>query len=58
MTYSCAVFAPGDTLASAQRRKYERLCALAGLTATTMCSRSAPAGAGWPSTPPRYAAAG
>jgi cyclopropane-fatty-acyl-phospholipid synthase len=31
MTYSCAVFAPGDTLASAQRRKHERICALAGL---------------------------
>jgi cyclopropane-fatty-acyl-phospholipid synthase len=31
MTYSCAIFRPGDTLASAQRRKYERICALAGL---------------------------
>jgi cyclopropane-fatty-acyl-phospholipid synthase len=26
MTYSCAIFEPGDSLADAQRRKYERLC--------------------------------
>ena len=31
MAYSCAVFAPGDTLESAQRRKYERICVLARL---------------------------
>jgi cyclopropane-fatty-acyl-phospholipid synthase len=29
MTYSCAIFEPGDTLESAQRRKYEALAALA-----------------------------
>jgi cyclopropane-fatty-acyl-phospholipid synthase len=31
MTYSCAVFAPGDTLAEAQRRKYAALADLAGV---------------------------
>jgi cyclopropane-fatty-acyl-phospholipid synthase len=29
MTYSCAIFEPGDTLATAQRRKYEALAQLA-----------------------------
>ncbi|HEY7258123.1 MAG TPA: cyclopropane-fatty-acyl-phospholipid synthase family protein [Gaiellales bacterium] len=29
MTYSCAIFEPGDTLATAQRRKYEALAELA-----------------------------
>jgi cyclopropane-fatty-acyl-phospholipid synthase len=29
MTYSCAIFEPGDTLATAQRRKYEALAGLA-----------------------------
>ncbi|HEU0193556.1 MAG TPA: cyclopropane-fatty-acyl-phospholipid synthase family protein [Gaiellales bacterium] len=33
MAYSCALFAPGDSLESAQRRKYERICRLAELTA-------------------------
>ena len=28
MTYSCAIFEPGDTLAQAQRRKYEAICDL------------------------------
>ena len=31
MTYSCAVFEPGDTLAQAQERKYARLCAMLDL---------------------------
>ena len=31
MTYSCAVFEPGDTLAQAQERKYARLCAMLNL---------------------------
>jgi len=31
MTYSCAVFEPGDTLESAQRRKHEALAELAGV---------------------------
>jgi len=26
MTYSCAIFEPGDTLADAQRRKYQAIC--------------------------------
>ena len=26
MTYSCAIFEPGDTLAQAQRRKYQAIC--------------------------------
>jgi cyclopropane-fatty-acyl-phospholipid synthase len=33
MTYSCAVFEAGDSLAQAQARKYERLCAMLELTA-------------------------
>ncbi len=33
MTYSCAVFEPGDTLAQAQERKYARLCAMLDLGA-------------------------
>ncbi len=33
MTYSCAVFEAGDSLAQAQERKYERLCAMLDLTA-------------------------
>jgi cyclopropane-fatty-acyl-phospholipid synthase len=31
MTYSCAVFEPGDSLADAQRRKYAAICDLAGI---------------------------
>jgi cyclopropane-fatty-acyl-phospholipid synthase len=31
MTYSCAVFEPGDTLEDAQRRKYQTVCDLAQL---------------------------
>jgi len=31
MTYSCAVFGPGDTLADAQRRKYQAICDLAAI---------------------------
>ena len=31
MTYSCAVFEPGDSLADAQRRKYDAMCDLAGV---------------------------
>jgi len=31
MTYSCAVFEPGDSLADAQRRKYDAMCGLAGV---------------------------
>jgi cyclopropane-fatty-acyl-phospholipid synthase len=31
MTYSCAIFEPGDTLADAQRRKYRAIERLAGL---------------------------
>jgi cyclopropane-fatty-acyl-phospholipid synthase len=31
MTYSCAVFEPGDSLADAQRRKYDAMCDLAGI---------------------------
>jgi cyclopropane-fatty-acyl-phospholipid synthase len=31
MTYSCAVFEPGDTLADAQRRKYQAVCDMAQL---------------------------
>jgi len=31
MTYSCAIFEPGDTLAAAQRRKYRAMEQLAGL---------------------------
>jgi cyclopropane-fatty-acyl-phospholipid synthase len=31
MTYSCAIFAPGDTLAEAQRRKYQAICDRVGL---------------------------
>jgi len=31
MTYSCAVFAPGDSLAAAQRRKYRAIAELAGV---------------------------
>ena len=30
MTYSCAIFEPGDTIETAQRRKYEALAELAG----------------------------
>ena len=33
MTYSCAVFEPGDTLARGQERKYERLCEMLALDA-------------------------
>jgi cyclopropane-fatty-acyl-phospholipid synthase len=33
MTYSCAVFEAGDSLAQAQERKYERLCAMLDLSA-------------------------
>lgn len=33
MSYSCAIFNAGDTLASAQRRKHERLCELLQLSA-------------------------
>ncbi|HEY0388275.1 MAG TPA: cyclopropane-fatty-acyl-phospholipid synthase family protein [Gaiellales bacterium] len=33
MTYSCAVFEPGDSLADAQRRKYRAIADLAGLRA-------------------------
>ncbi len=59
MTYSCAVFEPGDSLADAQRRKYDAMCDLAGVGARrTSCSRSAPAGAAWPCTRPPPAAAG
>ena len=58
MTYSCAVFEPGDTLAQAQERKYERLCAMLDLARTIICSRSVPAGVGWPSTRPAPVAAG
>ena len=31
MTYSCAIFAPGDSLAEAQRRKYRSIADLAGI---------------------------
>ncbi len=31
MTYSCAIFEPGDSLADAQRRKYDAIAELAGL---------------------------
>ena len=34
MTYSCAVFEPGDTLETAQRRKYEALAELADVGAS------------------------
>jgi cyclopropane-fatty-acyl-phospholipid synthase len=33
MAYSCAVWAPGDTLETAQARKYERICERLGLAA-------------------------
>ena len=57
MTYSCAVFEPGDTLETAQRRKYEALAELADVGRATTCSRSARAGAEWRCTWPRRAAA-
>ena len=31
MTHSCAIFAPGDTLEQAQRRKYQAMCDLIDL---------------------------
>ena len=33
MTYSCAVFEPGDSLADAQRRKYQAVCEMTGIGA-------------------------
>ena len=59
MTYSCAVFeTPEQSLAEAQQHKYRAARATAsGSVPTTTCSRSAPAGAAWPSTRRASAAA-
>ena len=58
MTYSCAVFEDrGEPLAEAQRRKYELVAELAEVERGCMCSRSAPAGAGWRCIWPTAAAA-
>ena len=51
--------APGDalsSLAAAQRRKIDRLLDSRGRAAARACWRSAPAGASWPSAPPRRGA--
>jgi cyclopropane-fatty-acyl-phospholipid synthase len=44
MTYSCAIFEPGDTLAEAQRRKLQAVAQLAGITAG---HRVLEIGSGW-----------
>ena len=60
MTYSCAVFEPGDSLAEpAQRRKYDAVCRpRRRAPPATTCSRSAPAGAAWRCTRPPAGAVG
>ena len=58
MTYSCAVFEqPEQSLADAQRAKYERLCNSSSSGPRITCSRSAAAGAASRTTPRRRAAA-
>jgi cyclopropane-fatty-acyl-phospholipid synthase len=44
MTYSCAIFQPGDTLAEAQRRKLQAMAELAGVTSS---HRVLEIGSGW-----------
>jgi cyclopropane-fatty-acyl-phospholipid synthase len=52
MTYSSGLFAPGDSLADAQRRKIDALLDRTEVGQATSVLESAPAGANWPSAPP------
>ena len=59
MTYSSAIFEPGDTLEQASTRASWISCvASSSCPRAITCSRSGAAGARWPSTPPRATGAG
>ena len=50
--YSCALFAQGDDLASAQLRKLDWICQRLGLRPASVCWTSVAVGVDWPVTPP------